>query len=619
MATKTKDAQVTKEKRQKSSKDDKVTKSKKPKVVKSERIEKAAKATPFSLLADDKTVNPALSSLFVSKPLPPRPQLQAPAPKAEVRTVIETEADEELSEGDEELDDEADVDDETAEPTTEPVADVAPVAPESSKRKRKRKDADDDLEDVYMRKLETEEAKDAKQAAAERAAKRQKPAVAEMTGATVDEDEEIEDGDVEIDVDSGSDIEEPKGKDVDDDVASPPPRHETQQSEEDAASKANRTVFLGNVSTTAFTSKPARKTLIAHLKSFFPKLKEAKTAEAAPKLVSIRFRSTAFNTALPKKAAYAKKELMATTTTSTNAYAVYNSPALAREGARHLNATSILDRHLRVDEVAHPAKIDHKRCVFVGNLHFVSDESAIQAANAEDGREHRKPGKEPADVEEGLWRAMGRHGKVESVRVIRDSATRVGKGIAYVQFVDENSVEAALGDEGKKFPPMLPRRLRVQRAKAVKRNAKMGSGRPGAPRQEGKSGYQRKITAEEASQMGRTGKLFGKAAAGMMGKQGGEPFATGANGDVMGDRGSARRVAIGGVTARSIRAPESFIFEGHRATIKQGTKGLKLGGKGKGGGGAKKGAGKKASKPTGRAAKRTAAFKAGGNKKGKAS
>ena len=91
----------------------------------------------------------------------------------------------------------------------------------------------------------------------------------------------------------------------------------------------------------------------------------------------------------------------------------------------------VLDRHLRVDSVAHPAKQDHRRCVFVGNLGFVDDESSQQA---EAGSGKRSKRRAPADVEEGLWREFGKVGKVENVRVIRDKATRVGKGFAYVQF-----------------------------------------------------------------------------------------------------------------------------------------------------------------------------------------
>jgi len=517
------------------------------------------------------------------------------------------EPDAELSELDEDLDDEDDEPIERVLEEIEPEPETEIQPEHESKRKRKRKDAGDDLESRYMQKLEKEEAREAEQAALERAAKRQKSAVAEM--GTVPDEESSDDG-VEVEIENESDDERNAvdGADEDDEKASsPPPKHETQQQADEELSKAQRTVFLGNVSTTAITNKSNRRLLIAHLCSFFDKLPKSKDDTAAkPKLESIRFRSTPFASAIPKKAAFAKKELMDATTRSTNAYAVYHNPQLAREAARRLNATVVLDRHLRVDSIAHPAKTDHRRCVFVGNLGFVDDETNIQAANAEAGRERtRKPSKTPADNEEGLWRTFGRHGAVESVRVIRDSKTRVGIGIAYVQFVDENSVEAALLDDEKKFPPMLPRKLRVQRAKAMKRNARPGSGRPGANKEReatsgGKSGYKRKITAEEASQMGRTGKLYGKAAAASLHSK---PQRRPSNGS------APRRPGSGG--EGGIKAPESFVFEGHRATAKQGKTGLKFGKKGSGGGSSAK----KQGKPTNRSAKRGAAFKAGGSKK----
>jgi nucleolar protein 12 len=461
-----------------------------------------------------------------------------------------------------------------------------------------------------MRKLEKEEAKEAEVAAKERAAKRQK-------GEEVDEEEESDDGNdgVDVRIEAESDDDMPGADDDEDDEdedaekparktrkASPPPKHET-QAEETEITKANRTVFLGNVSTSAITSKSARRVFIAHLTSFFPEVQK-KHPEAKFKLESLRFRSTPYAAALPKKAAYAKKELMDATTKSTNAYAVYSSPILSREAARRLNATKTLDRHLRVDEIAHPSIVDHKRCVFIGNLGFVDDETNIQAANVLDGREVRKPGKQPADHEEGLWRTMGRHGEVESVRVIRDSITRVGKGIAYVQFKDENSVEKALLDNEKKFPPMLPRKLRVSRAKAQKRNAKPGSGRPGsnsASKAAAPSGYQRKITQEEAAQLGRQSRLVGKATAAALHKSQHKP------GNAEG--GPARPSHH----LEGFKRPEAFVFEGHRATSKQGNTGLKLGGKNANKG--KKGP-QKQGKPTDRSAKRGAAFKAGGSKKG---
>lgn len=463
------------------------------------------------------------------------------------------------------------------------------------KRKRKRKDGDDDLEDAYMSRLAREGDKENARLAAERAAKRQKQELAEGTAAGDKDDSDAPD---DVSDDSAEVMDE------DEEAMSPPPKHETQQHADDDLEKANRTVFLGNVSTDAITSKSSLRTLKAHLISFFPKLKDPDNH----KLESLRFRSTPYASAIPKKAAYAKKELMDATTKSTNAYAVYSTPLLAREAAKRLNGTTILSRHLRVDEVAHPAKIDHHRCIFIGNLGFVDDESNIQDANEAEGREVRKRGKEPADVEEGLWRTFSKCGPVESVRVIRDSTTRVGKGIAYVQFHDENAVEQALLYNEKKFPPMLPRKLRVSRAKAQKRNAKPGSGRPSSAPKPAANGYQRKLTGEEASRLGRRSKLLGRAAAAQVRRNDHKSRPqrhqrTGANASDLGGSGGG---SVGGpvIGGGEIKKPETFIFEGHRATAKSGKSGLKLGGKH-----AKKSGG---SKVTSRSASFKAKKKAGG-------
>jgi nucleolar protein 12 len=210
------------------------------------------------------------------------------------------------------------------------------------------------------------------------------------------------------------------------------PRHEALVPDKgkDELEKASRTVFLANVSTTAIMDKKAKKTLLEHMGSFLDSLP---VQEGKPKhtIESIRFRSTAYaGNSLPKKASFVKKNLMEETTKSTNAYVVYSTAFAAREAVKRLNATMVLDRHLRVDGVAHPAKIDHRRCVFVGNLGFVDDESLMEQG----GEDARKRSKIPSDIEEGLWRQFGKAGAVESVRVVRDEKTRVGKGFAYVQF-----------------------------------------------------------------------------------------------------------------------------------------------------------------------------------------
>ena len=219
-----------------------------------------------------------------------------------------------------------------------------------------------------------------------------------------------------------------------DDESTEIPQHETvsQVESADEVEKASRTVFLGNVSTDAIKSNTSRRTLMDHLESFFPNLPK----EHEHRVVSLRFRSTAFSdTSLPKKASFVKKDLLDATTQSTNAYAEYDCPLAAREAIKRLNASVVLDRHLRVDGVAHPSKIDHRRCVFVGNLAFVNDDSNIKAIEEEQGHGRgQKKSKPPGDVEEGLWRQFKIAGAVESVRVIRDKTTRVGKGFAYVQF-----------------------------------------------------------------------------------------------------------------------------------------------------------------------------------------
>lgn len=206
-----------------------------------------------------------------------------------------------------------------------------------------------------------------------------------------------------------------------------PPQHETisEISPSNDLEKSSRTVFLSNVSTSAITSKKSRKQLLDHLASF-----ASKGSGQEPKIESLRFRSTAFaDAALPRKAAFVKKSLMDSTTKATNAYVVFTSQSAARQACQSLNGTIVLDRHLRIDNVAHPEKQDHRKCVFVGNLPFVDDDSTNNASSQKSSK-HR-----PAtDVEEGLWREFGKVDRVENVRVIRDKVNRVSKGFAYVQF-----------------------------------------------------------------------------------------------------------------------------------------------------------------------------------------
>ncbi|KAL2129092.1 hypothetical protein VTI74DRAFT_8255 [Chaetomium olivicolor] len=493
----------------------------------------------------------------------------------------------------EEADDASSVDDEAeAAEVLERAVPRGTTHEEGRKRKRKQRDEDEDLEANYLERLADEEEPSGKRHKAE-----SKRDAAKKDGAdkTAEEDDE-EDTTMKED-----------GEPSEDEV----PVHESLKTNPAAAEleKANRTVFLSNVSVEAVTSRKAKKILLNHLSSVLDK-----KADPPQKVQSIRFRSTAFSTSgIPKRAAYIKKSVMEATTKSTNAYVVYTTTAAARLATSQLNGTVVLDRHLRVDSVAHPAPVDHRRCVFVGNLGFVDDETVYNTKLDEEGKdvtEKRKRTKTPMDVEEGLWRVFGKEaGKVESVRVVRDAATRVGKGFAYVQFYDGNAVESAILLNGKKFPPMLPRELRVSRCKAPHKTARAmearkeraamsSSDRKGGKHDKPKKGkksddndtgkYVPKLTAEEQTLAGRASKLLGRFAAEKL--VGGDKDGKKKKHRDRRNRGMGKDGAVapaGGAAGveknAGFKRPEQFIFEGKRASARDGKpKDLKFKTRGKG-------------------------------------
>ena len=138
-----------------------------------------------------------------------------------------------------------------------------------------------------MRRLARQEAKEAEAAASERAAERQK--ALEGTSESVVEDQDEDPGEEqstdeegEANTAVGEEAHEEDGNEM-----SPPPRHETEQGADIELSKANRTVFLGNVSTAAITSKPPRTTLTDHLKSIFATASKPKNGDPKHAVESI--------------------------------------------------------------------------------------------------------------------------------------------------------------------------------------------------------------------------------------------------------------------------------------------------------------------------------------------
>ncbi|KAG5439345.1 hypothetical protein PCK2_000843 [Pneumocystis canis] len=163
------------------------------------------------------------------------------------------------------------------------------------------------------------------------------------------------------------------------------------------------------------------------------------------KIKSIRFRSIAFSELLPRKIAYIQKKFHSKRDIL-NAYIVYETRK-SSEDALVLNGTLFLDRHIRVDSIAHPTPHVPKRSIFIGNLSF----------NAQ---------------EEQLWSHFSHCGEIEFVRIVRDNKTNIGKGFAYVQFKNQESIDEALLLHNIKGP--CGRLLRVVRAKNIIKRPELG-------------------------------------------------------------------------------------------------------------------------------------------------
>jgi nucleolar protein 12 len=126
--------------------------------------------------------------------------------------------------------------------------------------------------------------------------------------------------------------------------------------------KNQKTIFIGNLPT-KIMEKPETKLLKQEFQKY-------------GKLLSIRYRSIAFNMKLPRKQAFIQKKFHENRD-SVNAYLVYSSAEEAKS-ALEMNGKLFMSRHIRVDFVETKAQKqrDSQRCIFVGNLAFdVSDET----------------------------------------------------------------------------------------------------------------------------------------------------------------------------------------------------------------------------------------------------
>lgn len=163
--------------------------------------------------------------------------------------------------------------------------------------------------------------------------------------------------------------------------------------------RENRTVFVGNLPATV-TRRKLRQLFSQH-----------------GKVASVRLRSIVVEKGkLPVKVAKRQQKQM--TSSTVNGYVVFEEEEQA-EKALSLNGTSFSGRHIRVDLAGRAKDHTHKRSVFVGGLPYSTDD-------------------------EELREVFTKFGEVESVRVVREPRTGLGKGFGFVTFADESGVMFAL-------------------------------------------------------------------------------------------------------------------------------------------------------------------------------
>ncbi|OJT09892.1 Nucleolar protein 12 [Trametes pubescens] len=171
---------------------------------------------------------------------------------------------------------------------------------------------------------------------------------------------------------------------------------------------------------------------------------------------------------------------------------VMDPHAAAAECAAKADGSVFEGRTLRVDVVKKGAGAgagaagskagtlvgDPKATIFVGSLDFASKEEDLRAffesvVKAERGEPGQRADDESSGSDEDEEAAGGERPRtwVKRVRIIRDRDTQLGKGFAYVQFVDRQCVDEIIALEAPKLK-FAKRKLRVERCKTL----------PGAPK-----------------------------------------------------------------------------------------------------------------------------------------
>lgn len=191
--------------------------------------------------------------------------------------------------------------------------------------------------------------------------------------------------------------------------------------EREADPRETRTVFVGNLPADINRRK---------LKQLF---------SPHGRVASVRLRSIVVEKGkLPVRVA--KRQQKQVTSSTINAYVVFEEEEQA-EKALLLNGASVGDRHVRVDLAGRAKDHTHRRSVFVGGLPYSTDE-------------------------EELREVFTKFGEVESVRVVREPITGIGKGFGFVTFADESGMRFAL--QHNRHMVLNGQQLRIMRSRDMR-------------------------------------------------------------------------------------------------------------------------------------------------------
>ncbi|XP_044162690.1 RNA-binding protein 34-like isoform X1 [Acropora millepora] len=169
-----------------------------------------------------------------------------------------------------------------------------------------------------------------------------------------------------------------------------------------------RTVFVGNLPV-ALTKRK--------LKQLFVKYGEVE---------SVRFRSAALaQPHFSRKVAMKNREELHTSRQNINGYVVFKEKECAVKALKR-NGKEVDGLHIRVDLTGQESEHDHARSIFIGNLRFDAEEENIRQAFADCGT-------------------------IESVRIVRDNKTGIGKGFGFVLFKKKEAVMFAIRKNGTDF------------------------------------------------------------------------------------------------------------------------------------------------------------------------